>query len=79
MWPYDLCVIKSPVVRFRGVHLTCLSLAPWSLLPLFSVICYVMNQTRYRDRDVIALCPRGLVILRLGQGGHCLLVFIFFR
>ena len=41
-------------------------------------MCCVMNRARYRDGHVIALCPRDIVILSLGERGHCLLISIFF-
>ena len=59
------------ISTFGTNGLTYLSLAPWLLLPLFPFMCCVMNHTRYRDGHVIALCLSDLVILSLGQRGHC--------
>ena len=42
------------------------------------MMCCVMNHARYRDGHDIAVCLRDLVILSLGQRGHCGLVFIYF-
>ena len=64
-------IAAKTTIRFHDVQLTYLSLAPWLLLPLFPFMCCVMNHTCYRDGHVIALCLRDLVILSLGQRGHC--------